>query len=546
METLRQHAREKGYEVVAEVRDAGWSGRTLDRPGMHEVRGMVAAEGVDLVLAQDRDRFSREPAYAHILREEFKEYGTRLRALNDVMSQDDSPEGELSEGVMEQVARYQYRKLAQKGNAGKRNRARSGKIVPTTATTYGFVLSEDRERYVVDEDAMRTVRLVFEMIGRNGKTIRGAKKALERMGVPTPNGGRYWAVKTIRSMILQDAYRPHTAEEIRAFVDAGNMTAEVAARLDPNASYGIWWWGQFRHTRKVVPEVGPNGTAVFRKRQYRKEQPRSEWIAVPVPDAGIPREWVDAARAAIADNVRVSHAGNKVWELSGRIRCECGRLMSTTRQRRKTDASYHQYYRCAVRYTRGLTVCDRTRSLNAERTEAAIWGAVRELLDDEKRLLRMAQDAYEQERRRITGPGTSVVTLTERLTKIENQRARYQKAYAADAMDLADLKARMSELAEERRSIEEALAEARGRAESLEALEASHAAHVFKIKAGFYFICQDYTPEQKVEVYRELGLRVDVDVYDDLHIRFTAPFDTLPIADDVCDSEPGRASLPHA
>ncbi len=59
METLRQHAREKGYEVVAEVRDAGWSGRTLDRPGMHEVRGMVAAEGVDLVLAQDRDRFSR-------------------------------------------------------------------------------------------------------------------------------------------------------------------------------------------------------------------------------------------------------------------------------------------------------------------------------------------------------------------------------------------------------------------------------------------------------------------------------------------------------
>jgi hypothetical protein len=43
------------------------------------------------VLAQDRDRSAREPAYHYLLRREFEEYGTKIRALND--RGDDTPEG---------------------------------------------------------------------------------------------------------------------------------------------------------------------------------------------------------------------------------------------------------------------------------------------------------------------------------------------------------------------------------------------------------------------------------------------------------------------
>ena len=34
-------------------------------------------------LAQDRDRFARNPAYLYLLREEFGQHGTALRAPND-------------------------------------------------------------------------------------------------------------------------------------------------------------------------------------------------------------------------------------------------------------------------------------------------------------------------------------------------------------------------------------------------------------------------------------------------------------------------------
>jgi site-specific DNA recombinase len=63
LEALREHAAREGYEVLEEVTDPGQSGASLERPGMDLIRDMVAAGGVSVVLAQDRDRFAREPAY---------------------------------------------------------------------------------------------------------------------------------------------------------------------------------------------------------------------------------------------------------------------------------------------------------------------------------------------------------------------------------------------------------------------------------------------------------------------------------------------------
>src|SRR3712207_1498152 len=103
LEALREHAAHEGYEVVEEVTDPGQSGMNLERPGMDRVRDLVAAGGISLVLAQDRDRFSREPAYHYLLRREFEEHGTKIRALND--RGDDTPEGELTDGILDQLDR---------------------------------------------------------------------------------------------------------------------------------------------------------------------------------------------------------------------------------------------------------------------------------------------------------------------------------------------------------------------------------------------------------------------------------------------------------
>jgi site-specific DNA recombinase len=69
---------------------------------MDRMRDLVGAGGVSVVLAQDRDRIAREPAYHYLLRREFEEHNTKIRALND--RGDESPEGELTDGILDQLA----------------------------------------------------------------------------------------------------------------------------------------------------------------------------------------------------------------------------------------------------------------------------------------------------------------------------------------------------------------------------------------------------------------------------------------------------------
>ena len=108
------------------MQDPGQSGASLERPGMDRVRDLVAAGGVYIVLAQDRDRFAREPAYHYLMRKEFEEYGCKIRALND--RGDDSPEGALTDGILDQLRNSSApRRRREHGGAGsgKRERGRS-------------------------------------------------------------------------------------------------------------------------------------------------------------------------------------------------------------------------------------------------------------------------------------------------------------------------------------------------------------------------------------------------------------------------------------
>ena len=133
IEALREYAAREGYEVLEEVKDAGQSGATLSRPGMDRVRDLVASGGVSVVFAQDRDRFAREPAYHYLLHQEFEEYGTKMCALND--RGDESPEGELTDGILGQLAKFERAKTAERTRRGKLRKAREGKVVGTPPDT---------------------------------------------------------------------------------------------------------------------------------------------------------------------------------------------------------------------------------------------------------------------------------------------------------------------------------------------------------------------------------------------------------------------------
>jgi hypothetical protein len=104
----------------------------------------------------------------------------------------------------------------------------------------------------------------------------------------------------VSSIVRDDVYRPHAIRELE-----GLVSPEVTAQLEPERVYGVFWFNTKCRTETQVAEAGPDGRS-YRRKVKTVTKPREEWIAVPVPDAGIPRELVDAARTTLRANARTS------------------------------------------------------------------------------------------------------------------------------------------------------------------------------------------------------------------------------------------------
>jgi site-specific DNA recombinase len=287
LEALRHFAARESYEVLEEVIDPSQSGASLERPGMDRVRDLVAAGGVSVVLAQDRDRFAREPAYIYLLKKELEEHGCALKALND--RGDGSPQGELTDGILDQVAKFERAMIAERTRRGMLRRVREGNPNVTGQPRYGFRYNEAKDALVVYEPEMRVVEKIFRMAAE-GLGIRAIQSRLRTAGIPTATGKPVWDIQMIRRIIASDMYLPHSFEEV-----SGLVAPEVAARLDPHKEYGIQWYNRQRVTERTVSEPDGNGGRRYRKKRSFRWRPKEEWIAIPVP-AYLPRELVDRAR----------------------------------------------------------------------------------------------------------------------------------------------------------------------------------------------------------------------------------------------------------
>src|SRR5215203_6937021 len=122
------------------MQDPGQSGASPERPGMDRVSDLVAARVITFVLAQDRDRLARKPAYHYLLHREFEEYSCKMRSLND--RGDDSPKGELTDGIPDQLAKFERAKTTERTRRSKLQKAREDKMLAVHGPPYGFRYNE--------------------------------------------------------------------------------------------------------------------------------------------------------------------------------------------------------------------------------------------------------------------------------------------------------------------------------------------------------------------------------------------------------------------
>ncbi|MDP9474596.1 MAG: recombinase family protein [Actinomycetota bacterium] len=510
-DSLRRWAEREGYEVIEELADEGWSGAYLQRPGLDRVRELVAAGGVSVVATLFRDRLARG-VYAQMLKEEFAAHGTRLIALN--IQLDDSPEGDLQGGIMDQFAAYERAKIAERTRRGKLQKARQGKILRNSRAHYGFRHDEAGEAYVVNEDEMAVVRRIFREVAE-GSSLHSIKRALDLEGVPTPNGGRYWGPSYLRTLVLEDVYRPHSYAEVKELV-----SQDVAARLDASRSYGVFWSNRTFTTRKRVPETN-GGERGYRWRYSVQKNPREDWIAIPVPDAGLSRALVDAARLMVADNRRRTNKGRRFFELGGLVYCGgCGKRMQHSAN--LSRGRIYPYYKCRRVVRDGRDACPDGGSRpnhRAEELEGRIWGFVSDLMKNPEQLREDLERMVEFERRELRAdPDREAKAWLEKLAEADRMRSGYQDLAAKGLMTPAELGEKLEGLKETREAAERELEALRSRRDRIERLERdteevlnTHAVMAPEALNGL-------SAKERHQLYRLLRLKVIVNAERDLEI----------------------------
>lgn len=489
---IHQLARESerlGEEVVEVIRlDEGYSGADPDRPGLRRMLELAEAGEVDVIRATKRDRLFRSRLYRLLMDQDLEEFGVRLEALNDIGLR-------VGDGLLDDFAEWEREQITERTMAGKAQKARSGKVVAGPYPVHGFRFSQDRDYYEVDEATMASVRRVFSLIA-SGETVSGTARKLQREGFPAPRG-KVWLRAAIREIVFDDAYRSHSRAEIE------QMVSEQVATSLTEESYGVWHFGR----RKSVKT---------RRGRRVRERPKEEWIAVPIPDAGIPLEQVEAARASLSRNERnpKSTAAGREWELSGGVlRCGgCGRAMiavaSSTYHALKSGERkrYVQYtYRCNTAHLSGPEACPvrPRRSFAAGKVERAVWKVVRDAMLDPESLVAALEKTKprKEDRRRLEA-------ITERLAELERRRDGLVDLAADGDISRQELREKLPPLDAQISALKSDAEALRKEREKLAVVQEDFRLMLSRRKAQAPGVLDSLDAKGRWELYRDLDLKV--------------------------------------
>jgi site-specific DNA recombinase len=493
LKELREHTHAAGYEIVEEVQDP-WAKRwTLDRLGIDRIRELVLPGGVDEVWAWRWDRFGESP-WPEVLGLELEEYGVRLRSLDDSGEGEDA---ELLNGLKGLLAKKERRRIAERSRLGKFQKAHQGKIVASHNPIYGFDFNEARDGYVINHEKMRTVRRIYEWVGREHVSITGIVNRLQDEGVRAPSGGMRWDGKTLRSMLMNDAYKPHAKEELEKL----GVTSEVLSTLEEGV-YGVCWYGKRRVRLK-------SRTAV----DVVHKDPK-EWVPIPIVSCGIEQDLIDAARLAVKDNRATSRSTARFWELSGGV-AYCGvcgrRMLPSERKRRASEKRSYFYYICPRGRDTRDEGCDHNRHHPAVSLEEQVWKEVSSFLLDPERMRRGLEDLVLAESKRDGELEAAFAQWTDMLARTEVKMDRLLDLYLEGELNKGRYDARVRTLKAEAHSARGELEKLKARRQMITQSQSDMKELVDSYAKALPDDLASLTGSERHEVYRILNLRVDLD-----------------------------------
>lgn len=406
-------AKDKGYRIIQEYADNGWSGDSIVRPELDRLRVDAKKKLWDAVLIYDPDRLARRYSYQELVMDELREAGIEVLFVTTP-----APSNGIEKilyGVQGLFAEYERAKITERFRLGKVRKANEGHIIVSEAP-YGYTFIPKQGKrgeadfrqgyYEVNEYEADVVNRIFLWVAKDGLTIRALVKRLQELSIPPRKSKRgVWNTSTLSTLLRNKTY-----------IGEGHFGASYATvPVNPLKKEGY---------RKV-------------KKTSRRSKPEEEWIKIPTPKI-IDEALFFKVQERLKSNAESSNRNTKnEYLLASKIWCTCGK-------RRTGEGAMngkHLYYRCTDRVKSfPLPPSCLEAGLNARRADKLVWQHIAELMSSPDLILMQAERWLHEQKSKPVSPSVNIETLTKEISKLKEQETRYTKAFGAGLVSMEQLK----------------------------------------------------------------------------------------------------------
>lgn len=223
-EILAKYAKEHGFTNIEFYVDDGFSGTNFNRPDFQRMMADAEEGKISTVIVKDMSRFGRDYIMVGYYTEiYFSNLNIRFIAINDNVDSNIQTENDLT--PFKNVFNEWYaRDTSKKIRAVFKAKGNSGKHL-TTNPPFGYKKDpNDKDKWIIDEEAAATVRRIFQMFVDGYRISEIGHKLTEEKvetpilyymnrGIKTNARSEYpeiWDLMSIKYILSQTAYAGHT------------------------------------------------------------------------------------------------------------------------------------------------------------------------------------------------------------------------------------------------------------------------------------------------------------------------------------------------
>jgi len=419
LETCQKVIAQKEWKFIKDYRDEGISGHlTEERHGLQSMLRDGRDHKFDLIIVKDYDRFARNKDAAAIIRQELKELGIQVYAINTPVepkpvneydpNEDDS--ATIMETISDMRADLERKQIMRRMKMGKTAKAQAGNIPNNVPYGYRVIRTLEgakiKRTVVANEEEASRVKFIFNEYAR-GLGDRKIAIEMNRKGWKAPRG-KGWTISAIRYLLSNPTY-----------------TGKV-------------WWG-WRH-------------ALYRKTKEWRRRGKVGIITKGVHEAIIDEptfKLVQETRSGRRKNCK-GGVGRSLGLLTGIAKCiRCGsgvgyqkRFHSRSQKNPRWKDTITYEYICTGYKYKGI--CS-PRVMSAAKLESAVLDHIKNLYNHPKVQERIVYDGknsdeLEQEK--------EIARLEKEISSLPDKETRYRDAYERGIDDIDQYATNLTQLRE--------------------------------------------------------------------------------------------------